>query len=210
MERCLLLLIVALFVQPSTCRIVLPLQVSSIARSILSPCGVAMDTSGSLIVSSCERCAMYKISPSGMTLVVAGVMGSCGAANGIGTQARFSHPSGVTTDATHSFAFIADQDNNRIRMMDLSTFNVTTVTGSTSGSRDGAFSVAQFNQCTGLVYRSSAACDWSCFGLCSWADLGDGQHGAVRCGCCWGWRSDRLQLCGLRQIARSGGHAVRS
>ncbi|CUG87623.1 Hypothetical protein, putative, partial [Bodo saltans] len=32
-----------------------------------------------------------------------------------------------------------------------------TVTGSTSGSRDGAFSVAQFNQCTGLVYRSSVA-----------------------------------------------------
>ncbi|CUE70903.1 Hypothetical protein, putative [Bodo saltans] len=122
----------------------------------MSPCGVGVDGAGALIVSACEFCGIYKILRNGTTTVVAGVIGICGTTDGIGSIARFYYPSSVATDAQQNVAYITDQGNSRIRAMDLLTYNVTTVTGSSANYREGAFSTALFNYCSGVIFRSTA------------------------------------------------------
>ncbi|CUI14135.1 GP46-like surface antigen, putative, partial [Bodo saltans] len=153
----LFLMIAVLFVKPCACRIIMPLKTSTIVRSLASPCGVGAGVDGSLIVSACEACGIYKVMPNGPTTVIAGVIGACGFVDGIGSGARFYYPVGVATDAERNVAYIADQANNAIRALDLSTYAVKTVAGSSAGYRDGAFTLALFNYCNQGVFRTTTS-----------------------------------------------------
>ncbi len=58
---------------------------------------------------------------------VAGLAGVSGSADGVGTQARFNMPLGVSTDGTH--LFVADTFNSVVKQVTLATCNVSTLDG---------------------------------------------------------------------------------
>jgi DNA-binding beta-propeller fold protein YncE len=65
-------------------------------------------------------------------LTLAGVAGSPGSTNGIGTNAQFSGPYGVAISPDGSFALVADPDNGLIRHIVSSTSAVSTIAGDVS------------------------------------------------------------------------------
>jgi len=72
-----------------------------------------------------------------------------GSANGTGTSATFSLPTGVCTDGIN--LYVCDQGNNMIRKIDLSTGIVSTLAGSTtSGSSNGTGVLASFDNPEGV------------------------------------------------------------
>ncbi|EHQ25599.1 MBG domain-containing protein [Mucilaginibacter paludis] len=86
----------------------------------------------------------------GKVSTVAGSVGIAGKANGIGTAATFSGPSGVTTDASGNL-YIADFNNRLIRKITPSGL-VTTFAGSgAAGSENGNGAAASFNNPFGLT-----------------------------------------------------------
>lgn len=68
---------------------------------------------------------------SGTVSTVAGQAGVSGTLDGVGSAARLHLPQCVTLQG--STLYIADHDSNNIRSMDTTTFEVTTLAGSTSG-----------------------------------------------------------------------------
>ncbi len=81
------------------------------------------------------------------TLAGSGVLGST---DGTGTLASFNNPGGITVDASGN-VYVADQTNNKIRMI-TSAGVVTTFAGSgTAASIDGTGIAASFNFPTGIV-----------------------------------------------------------
>ena len=62
--------------------------------------------------------------------------------NATGTSASFNRPKGITTDGTN--LYVADQMNNRIRKIVISTGVVTTLAGSSSGNTDATGTSASF------------------------------------------------------------------
>ena len=73
-------------------------------------------------------------------------------ADGVGTAARFNGPTGLAVSGTT--LYVADQNNHRIRAIDLASSNktVSTIAGSgTPGHADGTGTVARFNNPRGLA-----------------------------------------------------------
>ncbi len=78
--------------------------------------------------------------------------GAAGLLDGIGNQANFNYPSGITGDGKS--LFVSDYYNNIIRKIDLKTSAVTTIAGSllgASGSSDGTGNNAMFNSPNGIA-----------------------------------------------------------
>ncbi len=78
------------------------------------PVGIAIDDEGVLHVGDTGSSALRRITTAAKVTTPAGLLGSAGAANGVGTAARFSSPRGVTVDAAGSI-FIADSGNQTLR-----------------------------------------------------------------------------------------------
>jgi hypothetical protein len=83
---------------------------------------------------------------------LAGLAGSAGSADGIGSAARFNQPGGIAVDNTTGVVYVADSFNNTIRRIEPRGI-VTTIAGlaGTSGSADGLGSAARFNNPTALA-----------------------------------------------------------
>ena len=75
--------------------------------------------------------------------------GTADFADGTGTAARFSSPYGVAVQGDS--LFVADIDNHRIRVIKLSTQEVTTVAGGSQGFADGTGTDARFNFPSGVA-----------------------------------------------------------
>ena len=83
-----------------------------------------------------------------------GLTGIAGFANGVGVNARFSSPGGLTVDAGSTMLLVADTSNHCVRRISLADTSVTTVAGSAlsaAGFRDGAGTAALFNAPVALV-----------------------------------------------------------
>src|SRR3989339_506683 len=80
----------------------------------------------------------------GIVTTLAGLAGTLGSTDGIGSAARFKNPYGVTTDGIN--VYVADYGNHTIRKIVIATREVTTLAGlaGTSGATDGIGSVARF------------------------------------------------------------------
>lgn len=90
------------------------------------------------------------ITTGGVT-TLAGTAGEFGSADGAGVVARFSSPSGITSDGTN--LYVADYGNSTIRQIVIATGVVTTLAGSAgvSGSADGTGTAAEFNFPRGIT-----------------------------------------------------------
>ncbi|HIG46504.1 MAG TPA: hypothetical protein EYQ20_08825, partial [candidate division Zixibacteria bacterium] len=80
--------------------------------------------------------------------------GTYGFADGTGTAAQFKYPTGVAVQGDS--LFVADGSNDRIRMIILSTREVTTVAGGTEGFLDGTGTAARFNFPAGVAVQGDS------------------------------------------------------
>lgn len=89
-------------------------EVSTIARDIFGPNGITRDSGGNLYVSDYNH-TINRVSPNGIVTLVAGLPGSPGNATGVGNEARFFYPAGLTIDALGR-VLIADEYNHALKI----------------------------------------------------------------------------------------------
>ncbi|QDQ26928.1 hypothetical protein FNU76_11455 [Chitinimonas arctica] len=119
---------------------------------------VAIDGSGNLYVADTANSTVRKISPNGQVSTFAGVAGQSGHVDGVGDEARFYLPQGVTTDPAGN-VYISDTllDKNTPRYSAVirkitPVGRVTTMAGSgVLGGADGLGATASFNEPRGLA-----------------------------------------------------------
>jgi len=94
------------------------------------------------------------ITPAAIVTTLAGQT-TAGFANGTGTAAQFNTPSGITIDGSGNL-YVADELNNRIRKIVISTGVVTTLSGTgSSGSANGVGTTATFYYPFGMATDAS-------------------------------------------------------
>jgi DNA-binding beta-propeller fold protein YncE len=108
------------------------------------PCDVSVSPDGTFaLVTDRENVRIRRVSiATGSVTTLAGSV--VGYADGVGTQAAFNSPSGVSISPDGTFALVADGGNNRIRRVSIATGNVTTLAGSVRGYADGVGTQASF------------------------------------------------------------------
>ena len=96
-----------------------------------------------------------KITPAGAVTTLAGAAGQSGSADGAGSRARFTWPSGVAVDSAGN-VYVADSGNDDIRKITPAGV-VTTLAGAAgqTGSADDTGSAARFNQPAGVAVDSA-------------------------------------------------------
>jgi sugar lactone lactonase YvrE len=119
------------------------------------PMGVSVDGSGNVYVADTANRTIRKITPSGVVSTLAGLAGSPGSVDGIGSAARFGYPTGVAVDGEGN-VYVADAGNNTIRMVTPAGV-VSTLAGlaGVAGSVDGTGSAARFNYPAGVTVDRS-------------------------------------------------------
>ncbi|WP_334319668.1 polysaccharide lyase family protein [Termitidicoccus mucosus] len=124
------------------------LTLTGLAAQLDAPHGLAIDASGNLYVADTGSHTIRKIVTSnGATTILAGTANIQGAANGVGTAARFHMPMGLTINAAGTYLYVADTGNSTIRRITLASVLVETITGlaGDTGSTDGLAADARFN-----------------------------------------------------------------
>ncbi|HEX6100063.1 MAG TPA: PQQ-binding-like beta-propeller repeat protein [Thermoanaerobaculia bacterium] len=115
--------------------------------------GLAVDRFGTVYVADNQLHNIRKIAPDGTVTTFAGLASSSGFADGTGTAARFSSPTGLVVGPDDSL-YVADSNNNCIRRITPAGV-VTTVAGGTSGFLDGTGTAARFFYPTGITLDPS-------------------------------------------------------
>jgi len=123
------------------------------ANALCLPTDVAVDSAGNLFVT--DENSVRTVAPNGVVGTVAGVANSRGSADGTGSAARFSAPSGLAADPSGNL-FVADANNGTIRKLTAAGV-VTTVAGTAdgSGTADGVGSAARFQRTSGVAMDSA-------------------------------------------------------
>ena len=78
------------------------------------PFGIAVDSVNNVYVGDYNNQVIRKITPTGVVTTLAGVAGSSGIADGMGTAARFINPAGIAI-ASSGTLYVADSYNHEIR-----------------------------------------------------------------------------------------------
>jgi dihydroxyacetone kinase DhaKLM complex PTS-EIIA-like component DhaM len=96
---------------------------------------LSSDDSYALVADSYNHMIRKIVMSTSAVSLLAGSTGvSYGTSNGIGTNAQFYHPRGVSLSSEDSYALVADSYNHMIRKIVMSTSAVSSVAGSTGGS----------------------------------------------------------------------------
>lgn len=116
------------------------------------PEGIAIDARNNLYVVDNTNDTIRKITPTGVVGTFAGQARTPGAADGVGSAARFNAPVGAVFDPAGNLV-VSDSSNHTIRRI-TPDGTVTTIAGlaGTPGSADGPASLARFNFPWGLAY----------------------------------------------------------
>jgi sugar lactone lactonase YvrE len=109
----------------------------AISAAMAAPDGVAVDGSGNIYIADSENSVIREVfSPTNETMpnIITTVAGNgtfgFGGDNGPALSAELSNPAGLFVDSTTGNLWIADYWNNRIRMYNASSLQITTVVGS--------------------------------------------------------------------------------
>ena len=115
------------------------------------PSGITTDGTNLYIADTWENTIRKIVISTGVVTTIAGEAHSPGSTDGTGSDARFHHPSGITTDGTN--LYVADAWANTIRKIVISTGAVTTIAGKagSSGSMDGTGTDARFHYPFGIT-----------------------------------------------------------
>lgn len=127
------------------------------AAQFHEPCGVAVDSTGTVYVADLPAHTIRKITPSGVVTTLAGTAGVSGSADGTGPAARFNAPRGVAVDSTGN-VYVADILDYTVRKIAPGGV-VTTLAGTSGvkGSADGIGLAAQFYNPSGIAVDSVGA-----------------------------------------------------
>ena len=119
------------------------------------PKGVAVDGSGNVYVADSWNQTIRKITSAGVVTTLAGSPGVSGFADGTGSGARFSYPSGLAADGSGN-VYVADSQNKTIRKI-TSAGVVTTLAGTPGalGTANGTGSAARFIAPSGIAVDGS-------------------------------------------------------
>ena len=110
------------------------------------PIGIAVDSKDNVYVADLLNNAIRKVTPAGLVTTFAGIMSyATGNADGIGEDARFSHPAGLVADSAGNI-YVADIGNKTVRRI-TPDGAVTTLAGldGQSGFADGTGSAVRFS-----------------------------------------------------------------
>lgn len=105
-----------------------------------------------LYVADTENNTIRKVElATGIVSAIAGKAGIKGASDGTGSEARFSRPTGITTNGTS--LFLTDSDNHTIRKVEIASGFVSTIAGTVGspGSADGIGKAAKFSFPNGVT-----------------------------------------------------------
>ncbi len=119
------------------------------------PQGLAVADDGTLYIADTYNHVIRRVVPAGTNWIIttiAGIAGAFGAVDGTNSAARFNYPIDVVVDGTGNL-FIADYQSARIRRITPVGTNwvVTTIAGSSGGSRDGTNLQARFSTPHGIA-----------------------------------------------------------
>ena len=119
-----------------------------------SPSGVAADASGIVYVADFSNHRIRAVAPSGLVSTLAG-SGTAAWADGTGTAASYNNPYGVATYPGSGTLYVADFNNNRIRMLTPSGVTTTVAGSATIAWADGQGTSARFYRPAGLAVDSA-------------------------------------------------------
>ena len=91
-------------------------RVSDTLATFNLPTGVAADAAGNIYVADTGNHLIRRVGPGGATLTVAG-SGVAGSADGTGPAASFASPTGLAYDGGTGRLYIADRDNDAVRVL---------------------------------------------------------------------------------------------
>lgn len=84
------------------------------------PRGIAVDSGGNLYIADTDNHAIYFANVSqGELFLLAGKPGESGNNDGTGQQARFKRPAGMALSSDGKILTVADEDNNRVRIIEI-------------------------------------------------------------------------------------------
>jgi sugar lactone lactonase YvrE len=120
-----------------------------------NPSGVCVDSSGAVYVADTNNDTIRKILPGGRVSTLAGTPGVAGSSDGVGGNASFNGPFGVSVDSSGD-VYVSDSNNNTIRKISAAGA-VTTLAGKPGllGSADGTGSAARFADPRGIAVDGS-------------------------------------------------------
>lgn len=115
------------------------------------PGGLCATTAGELVVSDTASGTLRRITIDGAVSTIAGSSSQRGGADGPGSQARFSAPTGVARNAA-GVCYVADASNHTVRSI-AADGTVATLAGTAgvSGASDGQRAAARFSYPTGVA-----------------------------------------------------------
>jgi hypothetical protein len=120
-----------------------------------NPSGVAVDSAGNVYVADYNNHRIRVVSPSGTASTLAG-SGVGGFADGVGPAAQFYLPYGVAVESAGN-VYVADSNNQRIRVVSPSSGIVSTLAGcGSAGFTNGAGPVAQFYNPAGVAVDNAS------------------------------------------------------
>lgn len=112
------------------------------AAAFNNPIGLAVDASGNIYVADRNNNRIRKISAAGIITTVAGTGGIAYTGDGgAATAATLNYPTGINVDAAGN-VYIADENNNVIRKITVSSGNISTVAGTGTAGFSGDLGAA--------------------------------------------------------------------
>jgi hypothetical protein len=121
------------------------------AARFKQPAGITTDGVNLFVADSGDHTIRKIVISTGAVTTLVGSAGEYGSTDGVGAAARFSGPTGITTDGNN--LYVTDSGNDTIRKIVISTKVVTTLAGTalSPGSTDGIGPTAEFNLPVGIT-----------------------------------------------------------